>query len=46
MRLRAAALLLLLLGVGAFAVLYAQKEFAEYPGQNNAPLPPDWREPH
>jgi hypothetical protein len=46
MRLRAAAMLVLLLGAGAAAVLRAQKEFAEYPGQNNAPLPPDWREPH
>ena len=46
MRLRAVAVLALLLAAGAVAVLHAQKEFQEYPGQNNAPLPPDWQEPH
>ncbi|MEO8096720.1 MAG: DUF4159 domain-containing protein [Acidobacteriota bacterium] len=35
-----------LLGFGALGVLYAQKEFREYPGQSNVSLPRDWREPH
>ena len=46
MRLRAAVILILLFGAGAVCVLYAQKEFREYPGQNNIPLPADWKEPH
>ena len=35
-----------LFGAGALGVLFAQKEFQEYRGQNNIPLPPDWKEPH
>jgi hypothetical protein len=35
---------ILLFGVGALGVLYAQKEFREYPGQTPWPLPPDYRE--
>ena len=45
MRLGARALLLVLVAAGTLTFLYAQKEFAEYPGQNNAPLPPDYKQP-
>ena len=43
---KAALLLLILFGVGAIGVLFAQKEFKEYPGQNNISRPADWNEPH
>ena len=43
---RASLILVALFGVGTLGVLLAQKEFKEYPGQNNAPLPPDWKVPH
>lgn len=35
-----------LLTVGAATLLFAQKPFQEYPGQDNIPLPPDYQEPH
>jgi hypothetical protein len=40
------AVFLLLSGIGTVTFLYAQKEFKEYPGQTNVPLPPDYKEPH
>lgn len=44
MRLRAAFILILLFGAGAIGVLFAQKEFREYPGQTPWPLPADYKE--
>jgi len=46
MSLRAAIILFSLFGAGALGLLYAQKEFKNYPGQNNIPLPADWKVPH
>jgi len=43
---RTALPLILLFGIGTLGLLLAQKEFQEYPGQNNIPLPADWKEPH
>ena len=39
-------LLILLLGVGAIALLHAQKPWAQYPGQTPYPVPPDYEVPH
>ena len=46
MRLWGAVILILLFGLGAVGVLLAQKDFVEYPGQNNIALPDDWQVPH
>jgi hypothetical protein len=47
MRVRAAFLLMLLIGAGAWGLLRAQRPFKEYPGNeyNDFPLPDDWKQP-
>ncbi len=40
------ALILILFGCAAIGLLHAQKEFKEYPGQSNVPLPSDYKVPH
>lgn len=45
MRLRWGLAGIVLFGAGALGLLYAQKEFREYPGQTPWPLPPDYKEP-
>lgn len=41
---RTAFILVVLFGLGALGVLFAQKEFREYPGQTAWPLPKDYKE--
>ncbi len=46
MRLRSVFSAFLLLLLGSWGLLLAQKEFREYPGEERVPLPPDWRVTH
>jgi hypothetical protein len=46
MRVRSFLLLVFLFSCGAFGLLFAQKPWAQYPGQTPWPVAPDYREPH
>jgi hypothetical protein len=46
MRVRSVLLLVLLFGCAAIGLLFAQKPWAQYPGQTPAPVPPDYKETH
>jgi hypothetical protein len=46
MRLRSFLLLVILFGCAAIGLLFAQKPWAQYPGQTPWPVAPDYKEPH
>lgn len=46
MRLRSFLLLVALFACGAIGLLFAQKPWAQYPGQTPWPVAPDYKEPH
>jgi hypothetical protein len=46
MRVRSFLLLVVLFACGAWGLLFAQKPWAQYPGQTPWPVAPDYKEPH